>query len=97
MLDNLEIKRISRIKSLGVMVDGNRNWDEQFKTVKNKIYGGLATLKKFKNILPQSKLGSVYYAIVESHLRYADISWGSLQTRKLETLQMLQNRALSII
>ena len=54
-------------------------------------------LKKLKNILPQSRLGSVYYAIVESHLRYADVIWGSLTTRKSETLQSLQNTAQLII
>ena len=96
-LNDSEIKRVSKTKSLGVMVDENLKWDEQFKTVKNKICGGLASLKKLKNILPQSKLCSVYYAIVESHLRYADVIWGSLPTRKLETLQRLQNRAQSII
>ena len=31
--------------------------------------------------------------IAESHLRYADVSWGSLPARKIETLQRLQNRA----
>ena len=96
-LNDSEIKRVSKTKSLGVMVDENLKWDEQFKTVKNKICGGLASLKKLKNSLPQSKLCSVYYAIVESHLRYADVIWGSLPTRKLETLQRLQNRAQSII
>ena len=96
-LNDSDIKRVSKTKSLGVMVDENLRWDEQFKTVKNKIGGGLASLKKLKNILPQSKLCSVYYAIVESHLRYADVIRGSLPTRKLETLQRLQNRAQSII
>ncbi len=49
------------------MVDENLKWDEQFKTFKNKICGGLASQKKLKNILPQSELCSVYYAIIESH------------------------------
>ena len=66
-------------------------------SVKSKICGGLASQKKLKNILPQSKLCSVYYAIVESHLRYADVIWGSLPARKIETLQRLQNRDQLII
>ena len=66
-------------------------------SVKSKICGGLASLKKLQNILPQSKLCSVYYAIVESHLRYADVIWESLPARKIETLQRLQNRAQLII
>ena len=56
------------------MVDEYLNWDDQFKIVKSKICGGRASLKKLKNILPQSKLDSAYYAIVESHLRYTDVS-----------------------
>ena len=59
-LDSKEIKRVSNIKSLGVMVDEYLNWDEQFKSVKSKICGGLASLMKLKNILPQSKLCSIY-------------------------------------
>ena len=34
---------------------------------------------------------------MESHLRYADVIWGSLPARKIETLQRLQNRAQLII
>ena len=92
-LGSKEFKRVSNTKSLGVMVDEYLNWDEQFKSVTSKICGGLALLKKLKNILPQSKLCSIYYAIVESHVRYADVIWGSLPTRKIETPQRLQNRA----
>ena len=96
-LSNKEIKRVSSTTSLGVMVDDYLNWDDQFKIVKSKICGRPASLKKPKNILPQSKLRSFYYAIVESHLRYADVIWGSLPARKFETLQRLQNRAQLII
>ena len=79
------------------MVDECLNWDDQFKMVKSKICRGLASLKKLKNILLQSKLGSVYSAIVESNLRYADVIWGSLPTRKIEIFHRLQNRAQVII
>jgi len=41
-LGNKEIKRASNTKSLGVMVDEYRNWDEQFKSVKSEICRGLA-------------------------------------------------------
>ena len=39
----------------------------------------------------------VYYALVESHLRYANVVWGSLSDTKMEALQRLQNRAFEII
>ena len=41
------------------------------------------SLKRLKNILPQSQLCSVYYGLVESHLRYGDVAnWGSLNKTK---------------
>ena len=88
-----KIKQVSSAKSLGVVVDDYLNWDDQFKIAKSKLCGGLASLKKLKNILPKPKLMSVCYAIVESYLRYEDVTWGSLPTRNIETLQRSQNRA----
>ena len=64
-LSNKEIKRVSSTKSLGVMVDEYQNWHDQFKIVKSKICGGLASLKKLRNILPQCKFGSVYFLLLK--------------------------------
>ena len=66
-------------------------------SVKRKVGGGLAAMKKLRGILPQSMLFQVYKALVEIHLRYADVVWGSLSNTKITTLQRLQNRALEII
>ena len=96
-LNNSDIKRVNTTKSLGVIVDEKLNWDEQFKRIKGKMSGGLAALKKLKNVVPQSQLCNVYCALIESHLRYADVIWGSLSKTKLAALQRLQDRACSII
>ena len=65
--------------------------------MKQKAAGGLAAMKKLKGSLPQSMLFQVYKALVESHLRYADVVWGSLLNNKLSAFQRLQNRASGII
>ena len=88
-----DIKRVTKTKSLGVVVDESLSWHEQYKIVKGKIYGGLSSLKKLKNMISKTKPCSVYYAIVESHLRYANEVWDSLPKTKLDTLQRLQGRA----
>ena len=54
-------------------------------------------MKKLKDVLPQSKLCDVYRALFEIHIRYGNVVWGSLSSAELQTLQRLQNRALSII
>ena len=96
-LNESEIKRVAKTKSLGVVVDEGLNWDNQLSKVKGKMSGGLRSLRKLKNLIPQSQLDHVYRALVESHLRYANVIWGSLPKSKLNTLQRLQDRARSII
>ena len=85
------------MKYLGLTVDDKLSWNEQYKSVKGKVAGGLASLRKLKNILPQSQLLNVYQAFVESHLRYANVVWGALSSTKLSTLQRYQDRAFDLI
>ena len=72
-LNNTRIKQIHKTKYLGLTVDDSLNWNERYKCVKRKVVGGLASLMKLKNILPQSQLLDVCRALVESHLRYANV------------------------
>ena len=96
-INGTDIKRVTKTKSLGIVVDENLSWDEQYNTLKGKIYGGRSSLKKLKNIIPKRKLCSVYYAIIERHLRYTNEIWGSLPKTKLDALQRLQDKARTII
>ena len=96
-LNDSDIKRVKKAKSLGVIVDEGLNWEGQLKTVKGKVNGGLTSLKTLQNILPQSQLSNVCHALVESHIRYADVIWGRLSNTKKESLQRLQDRTISII
>ena len=94
--NNDSIKRVTQTKSLGLTVDENLSWEAQFSTM-DKITSGIWTSKRLKNILPQSQLSIVYYALVESQLRYGDVVWSSLSRTNLVPLQRLQTRALKII
>ena len=73
VLNNEVIKRVDKTKYLGINIDESLNWKEQYKTIKNTLTGGLSSLRKLKNILPQRKLDQVCKALFESHLRYGNI------------------------
>ena len=90
VLNNEVIKKVEKIKYLGINIDESLNWKEQYKTVKNKLKGGISSLRKLKDILPQRMLEQVYKALFESHLRYGDIVWNALSNTKLSKLQSLQ-------
>ena len=78
-------------------IDEKINWEEQFRHTKGKMSVGLAAPNRLKNVIPQSQLCNVYYALIASHLRYTDVIWGSLSKTKIAALQRLQDRTCSII
>ena len=47
-INELEIDRVYTAKFLGVIIDAELTWRDQSKNVKNKIFKGLAILKKVK-------------------------------------------------
>ena len=94
-LNESDIKQVTNTKSLGIIVHQGLNWERQYKTFHNKIRGGLQSLRRLKSILSQSSLSNAYRALVESH--NADVIWSSLSNTKLESLQHLQDRAVSMI
>ena len=65
-LNYCDVKRMEKAKSLGVKIDEKLNCEEQFRRTKRKISGGLAALKRVKNVIPQSQLCNVYYALAET-------------------------------
>ncbi len=92
-----DLSRVHKTKYLGIQIDESLNWDAQYKVVKKKLKAGLASLRKLRDILPQSKLAQVYKALFESHLRYANAIWGHILSTNLDHLQTLQDRALKLI
>ena len=92
-LNNSEIMRVAKTKSLGIKMDERINLDEEFNKMKGRISGGLKSLEKLNNLIPLTQLDHVYRAFIESHLRYANVIWGNLSNTKLNTLQNLQARA----
>ena len=92
-INGTDIKRAHNVKSLGVIIDEKLNWNDHVELLQGKVAAGLSPLKKLKNILPQSKLCSIYEELIESHGRFADIVWGNLPETKLLTLQRFEDRA----
>ena len=90
-LNDSDIKRMTNTKSLGIIVDERLNWERQYKTVHNKSRGGLQSLRRLKSIRPQSSLSDVYRAVIESHIRYADVIWGNLSNTQIEILSPRQS------
>ena len=91
------MKRVEKIKYLGINIDESLNREEQYKTVKNKLKVGISSLRKLKDILSHGKLEQVHKALFESHLCYGDIIWNALSDNKLSQFKRPQIRARKLI
>ena len=62
------LTRGPQILSAALIIDEGLKWKDQYKSLTGKLAGGLSSLKKLKDVLPQSKLCDVYHALFESHI-----------------------------
>ena len=51
-LNDSDIKRVEKVKSLGVIVDEGLKWKNQFISLTGKLAGGLSSSKQLKIVLP---------------------------------------------
>ena len=52
-IDKDEIKRVNKTKYLGLTIEESLSWNQQNKIVKGKLKGGLKSIRKLREILPQ--------------------------------------------
>jgi len=96
-IDDKSIKQVSSSKSLGVHIDENLSWNVHIETIAKKIASGLGALKRCRRFVPQSKLHSVFSALIQPHFDYCSVVWGHCNKTLSDKLQKLQNRAARIL
>ena len=97
ILGNNQINRGKVVKSLGLMIDETLTWDDQVSLITKKVNKGLNDLRRLRNFFDIKILITVYQSLVQPHFDYCSQVWGDLGTTLRNKLQLLQNRAVSII
>ena len=68
--NRMELEVVSKIKSIGLLLDNSLDWKDQVRDVSLKASRGLGISKHAKKFLPISALASLYTSIVEPYFRY---------------------------
>ena len=76
------------VNMLGVILDQKLNWSQMIEKVENSITKARFILRKFKSSLTVNGRKLLYYAFVESHLRYGISLWGMSKGRALTRLKL---------
>jgi hypothetical protein len=97
LINNNEIHPSDQMKSLGIIIDKNLNWNGHTDLIISKVKSGLGALRRAKPFVSKDTLKQIYNALIEPHFDYCAEVWGDLNKGLSDKLQKLQNRAARII
>ena len=94
MLNDEFIEESSTVEYLRVTLDNSLRWNEQVNKLAGQLSGSIHVLRHISklNNIQLSKL--VYFALVESLIRYSVIFWGNSSKKNLNIIFGLQKKAL---
>ena len=92
-----ELARAEEIKYLGVKIDEKLSWSSHVNKVKSEIIKFSSIFAKLRHSVPKQCLLTLYDSLVTSKIGYGLEAYGTAATKKLNELQVLQNRILKII
>ena len=95
-LDNI-IECVSTHKLLGVTLDENLTWKNHCNDTCNKIRKKLFLLRKLKTILPYPARLQFFNSFILPHFDYCSNIWSSSQRDCIDSLTVLQKRAMRLI
>ena len=93
---NSEIKHVSSLKFLGVIVDNKLNWSNHINLICNKLSKNIGVLYRLKS-LPKSVLKLIYNTLIIPHINYCITAWGNAHDRYIQRIILLQKRAIRIV
>ena len=93
--DGYNLERVKCIKFLGVFIEESLNWSDHINYVGKKVSKVNGVLYQLRKTAPKMLRIAVFNALVQSHLSYGILVWGSSPaTNKLNKLFINQKKAL---
>lgn len=95
--NNVRIRRVEKLKYLGIWFDTSLNWSEHINSLKLKLIPFNFALYRNRNIIPQKQLWLLYNAYFMSQINYLNPIWSRCADYKISELQRLQNKVIKNI
>lgn len=92
-----EIKLVDKVKFLGVNIDVYLNWKQELAAIDSSISSACYALRTLRDMMDLKQLKTIYYALVESRLRYSIMLWGNSYSYNCQKAFILQKRAIRTI
>ena len=65
-----KIRKVDKVKFLGVFIDDQLYWDYQIEHIENKLLSTIVLIKRIKKFIPRPHYMKIYHSLFLSHLTY---------------------------
>ena len=96
-LAGAKLKKVDKVKFLGVVIDDKLNWEAHVEHLKEKLNSSIVVIKRIKKFVPQSEYLKIYNELFKSHLSYCISSWGGIPRYRVESLFSIQKRCIRLL
>ncbi len=93
----MNIEQVTENRFLGVIIDDKLCWKAHIKHIHSKISRSIAVLNKAKQVLDYKSLHILYCSLVSPYLSYCAEVWGNNYKSDVQSLFILQKRAIRSI
>jgi len=91
-----QIKQVSHANFLGIVIDDALTWKPHIQSIHGKLSKSLGILRKVSKSLSRSIMMTLFNSFVMSYLRYGLTIWGAAPKSNLNSLYILQKKAIKI-
>ena len=92
-----KIKKVDKIRFLGVVIDDRLSWDPHIEHLENKMLSTIVQIKRIRKVIPASHYKTIYHSLFLSHLTFGISCWGAAYPSKLQKLFNIQKRCIRIL
>lgn len=96
-IHDVEVSQVKLTKFLGLLLDENLSWNHHVNKIKNKISSGLFVLRNLSKYCSLEILLKVYHSHINSHITFGVELYGSTSNQNLESILILQKKAIRIM
>ena len=93
-----ELDRVDDIRDLGVVMEGKLKYTKQINKVETTAKRNMGIIKRFSKIFNRtSTIRLLYFALVRSHLDFANVVWGPIEEVGIKMLESIQKKFLKFL
>ena len=96
-ISNVSIKNGSCVKFLGIHIDKHLSWSDHVRCIKNKSSKAIGIICKAKKVLMADTLLTLYNSFILPYFTYCIEVWGSSSNYNMNSLFVMQKKAIRII